>query len=648
MKTRNLSLLCIFVIFYFFLINIHLIGQDVFIPKEATWKYLDDGSDQGTAWQELSFNDNSWKEGVGQFGYGDGDENTVVGFGPDSTEKYLTTYFRHKFNVEDPSKYETLLLKILRDDGAVVYINDNEVIRSNQLYGYPITYRTRAQLEVIGAEESTIYIEYKISADNLVSGENIIAVDVHQKNPQTEDMSFDLMLESHDGHTIRKEPYLIYTEANDEMRINWQMDTVDTCIVQWSTDESYLLGVDTTYEYTDDHLHQFTITGLIPETKYHYRMIVPGDTSYGSFLSSPTEDKNNIKFFAYGDTRTYPGRHHSVAEAMVNYYKSDPEAQTFVVHTGDVVNDGDEEDDWDSEFFSAAFTGIRELYANVPLLIAYGNHEESGELLTKYFPFPFVSERFYWSTTYGPAHLMFIDVYADYDSTSAQYLWLENELTNSTKPWKFIFTHRTGWSGGGHQDLEDVRKYIQPLCEKYNVKIVFSGHNHNYARAEVNGVQHITCGGGGAPITEPDTTKPNIVKAFGKHHFCVTSIDGENLNVQAIDIEGNVFDEINLTLTDIDDESNGEILLKQFYLFNAYPNPFNPSTIISFALPKESFVTLNIYNILGQKVTELVNQQKKAGRHQVSFDASGLSSGLYFYSIKAGDFSSTKKMLLLR
>ena len=85
-----------------------------------------------------------------------------------------------------------------------------------------------------------------------------------------------------------------------------------------------------------------------------------------------------------------------------------------------------------------------------------------------------------------------------------------------------------------------------------------------------------------------------------------------------------------------------------FALDQNYPNPFNPSTTINYAIPKTSHVKITVYNALGQKVTELVNKQVNPGRYQVTFDASHLASGMYFYNIQAGDFNMTKKMMLLK
>jgi len=85
-----------------------------------------------------------------------------------------------------------------------------------------------------------------------------------------------------------------------------------------------------------------------------------------------------------------------------------------------------------------------------------------------------------------------------------------------------------------------------------------------------------------------------------------------------------------------------------FFLWQNYPNPFNPSTTIRYALPDKSNVTLTVYNTLGQRVAQLVNGDMEAGHHQVQFDGSGLSSGVYFYRIQAGTFVETRRLLLVR
>ena len=94
-------------------------------------------------------------------------------------------------------------------------------------------------------------------------------------------------------------------------------------------------------------------------------------------------------------------------------------------------------------------------------------------------------------------------------------------------------------------------------------------------------------------------------------------------------------------------ESNSNIP-KEYSLKQNYPNPFNPSTNIQYDLPKDNFVTIKIYDLLGKEVLILVNEEKTAGSYIISFNASNLSSGIYYYKIKAGSFEQVRKMILLK
>ena len=93
---------------------------------------------------------------------------------------------------------------------------------------------------------------------------------------------------------------------------------------------------------------------------------------------------------------------------------------------------------------------------------------------------------------------------------------------------------------------------------------------------------------------------------------------------------------------------SNKLVVKDYDLFQNYPNPFNPATTITYQLPKSGSVTLKIYDMLGKEVMTLVNEQKEMGRYTVQFDASSLASGMYVYQLRANDYTSTKKMLLLK
>jgi len=167
-------------------------AQFTFIPRSSPdWRYLDNGSDQGSAWTQPSFDDTLWPLGTAEFGYGDGDEATVVSFGPDPLNRFVTTYFRKHFWVTNSAQWTNLVVRLLRDDGAVVYLNGTEVARHNMPAG-AINYQTLATATVNAPEEATFF-EQSIPA-LLINGQNTIAVEIHQVNVSSSDISFNLEL----------------------------------------------------------------------------------------------------------------------------------------------------------------------------------------------------------------------------------------------------------------------------------------------------------------------------------------------------------------------------------------------------------------------------------------------------------------------
>jgi hypothetical protein len=131
-----------------------------------------------------------------------------------------------------------------------------------------------------------------------------------------------------------------------------------------------------------------------------------------------------------------------------------------------------------------------------------------------------------------------------------------------------------------------------------------------------------------------------------------SSIGGNALTAWIDEREGNTrvygnFFDIGI-VTGIEHEEDRMIIPQDFSIFQNYPNPFNPSTNIEFALPKSAFVTLKVYNLLGEEVATLVAEQREAGIHRFNWDARGLASGVYLYRLEAGKFVAVKKLILMR
>jgi hypothetical protein len=160
------------------------------VASGSVWKYRDTGEDLGSAWTGLAFDDSAWQSGPAMLGYGNDDEGTVVSYGPDSDEKFITTYFRHVFNAPAPSVLSELNLRVLRDDGVVVYLNGREVYRNNMPAG-PITYLTTASSSA--SDGGTIFqVTPPVDPSDLVAGVNVVAAEIHQRNSSSVDIAFDL------------------------------------------------------------------------------------------------------------------------------------------------------------------------------------------------------------------------------------------------------------------------------------------------------------------------------------------------------------------------------------------------------------------------------------------------------------------------
>ncbi len=99
------------------------------------------------------------------------------------------------------------------------------------------------------------------------------------------------------------------------------------------------------------------------------------------------------------------------------------------------------------------------------------------------------------------------------------------------------------------------------------------------------------------------------------------------------------------SLVDVD---NQKLYPRKFSLSQNYPNPFNPTTNIGFRIANFGFVSLKVYDVLGREVATLINEEKFPGEYEIKFDASHLSSGIYFYKLQTEKYSSTKKMILLK
>jgi hypothetical protein len=365
---------------------------------------------------------------------------------------------------------------------------------------------------------------------------------------------------------MEKGPYLLWTGNPTSMTVQWQtLQTPRQAVIEWGPNEKYCGWYRVNENNSDTYGHQFahTITGLLPGSLTYYRVTVDGLTYTGSFKTAPTADAKDLTFYAYGDTRSQPNIHDQVLQQVMADVALQPLVrQTFILNDGDFVRYGLDESYWDLEYFNRQYTNTLNLEANLPILGVMGNHEtynisvpdleeevvgppspDWGKLLKKYWPYTFFADpqHFYYSFDYGPVHVAMIDQYtADLTATGAQAQWLEADLKNTTKPWKIVMFHEPAYGPKDSARGADVRANMCPIFEKYGVKAVLQGHEHCYARQEVNGIQYFILGGGGAPVEAP---APGIISQY---HFARFAIAGDTLTVTVINKDGQTIETVTI------------------------------------------------------------------------------------------------------
>ena len=218
---------------------------EVIISTGDSWKYFDLGTYPGSGWTDSLFNDTGWSAGNAQLGYGDDDEVTVVDFGGDTRNKYITTYFRKKFMVTEGQVNDgKFVIRLLKDDGAVVYINGKEVIRSN-MKGGNIDFSTRS-LNDIGGFREDMFIGYPVPGGLITEGENIMAVEVHQASPTSSDISFDLELVAYlpDNSAFLSASRELNIQLTADRYLVAEYETNSNCVIPDTVTEDMVLGLD--------------------------------------------------------------------------------------------------------------------------------------------------------------------------------------------------------------------------------------------------------------------------------------------------------------------------------------------------------------------------------------------------------------------
>jgi predicted MPP superfamily phosphohydrolase len=223
----------------------------------------------------------------------------------------------------------------------------------------------------------------------------------------------------------------------------------------------------------------------------------------------------------YGDSRDNHKVHREIVSAMINLNP------TTVFHTGDLVNFGGDEEEW------KIFNDItKELFKKAAFYPAIGNHEYNSKRYFDNFQLP--NNEQWYSVDIGNIHFIVLDTNWHIFEHSEQYEWLENDLQhiNPGITFRIVVHHHLPFSSGHHAgDEKHLLDYVVPLYEKYNVDMVFCGHNHAYERLYHNNIYYIVTAGGGAKLYEKRHDIPQSQLYIKTHHFCALYVSDKQLQV---------------------------------------------------------------------------------------------------------------------
>lgn len=349
-------------------------------------------------------------------------------------------------------------------------------------------------------------------------------------------------------------PYL-QDVRTDGIVVRWETDLPTTGVVRLD-----LPGQRTAFLSPPGTQHEVRLSGLRPATRYRYvvavRAVIPPPHALQREVRSPSAEfitapvSGPFTFLVYGDNRDRDADHAQVIRAMV------PEAPDFVIQTGDMVGNANEEHLW-RRFFATASPILR----SAPMYPALGNHELRNDPDASHFYRYFVvpggeagrPRVVYYSFRYSNSLFIALDGNSPYDA--GQVIWLERTLQAASADTGirhvFVFVHQPPYAVGAYCGSERAQRRFVPLFQRYRVRAVFGGHEHAYQHLDRGGVRYFVSGGGGAPLyfrTQPCSPEDQrSLQLFAAvHHYLRVRVRGAEASLVAVDKTGRILEQVQL------------------------------------------------------------------------------------------------------
>lgn len=555
----------------------------VLLEGNSAWKYVDNGTDQGTVWQAV-YDDSGWQTGLAPLGYKDngtgvsttifGGLNTNISYGSNQSDKYRTSYFRTNVNVDIDQLKEFVKIEgtLAFDDGVVLYLNGAEIYREGMPAG-AVNYLTESTSSKSAPNVSKVDLTDVVKA-NLQDGDNVFAAEVHQANGSSSDLYWDMELTLYPAADPvvpgqgKPEAIALTFNGNPQTRMGFAWYAPETVTgtrlevveAEKVTGGSFPAEGILTFEGTSSlssvyasradksagnasviSSHKVLAENLQPGTAYAYRAGDGQDGNWSDIGTFTTEAAENSAYqFLYttdsqGTTEEdFEIWNHTLQEGLSKF----PDVE-FIVNSGDLVDHGDIEEQW-GWFFEKP----KAILQNIPLVPVVGNHEsKSYSNFTDHFNLPNVSnsgakpDGSVYSLDYGPAHVMVLNTEYYGESSSAenneiynkQVEWLRSEVAKTDKQWNIVLLHKSPYSVANHTNDTDVlfyRAQLTKVFDELGIDMVIGGHDHTYTRSyqmldnvPLTAIVPDSAG----TVTDPDGTLYLITNAAGNKKYNVAS-----------------------------------------------------------------------------------------------------------------------------
>jgi acid phosphatase type 7 len=425
--------------------------------------------------------------------------------------------------------------------------------------------------------------------------------------------------------------------------------TDNTVVVRWETSArlpgKVQYGLTSAYGSEASHAdsvvdHELTLTGLVLDTSFHYRVMSGADTSADAVFRSMAGPEASFTFFAVSDNHSDSAAH----QRVLNRILLNPATPVVLLNAGDFTGNSG------ATQYNTYFNIERPLLNRTVLYPAIGNHDiDTMAYWYRFFALP-GNERYY-SVRYGNSAFYCLNAFESLGSSSSQYQWLLAALrADSADP---EVRHRFAWfhyppytTSTVYSGYTEARQYACPLFERYGVEVVFCGHVHAYEHSAVNGVHYITTGGGGASLsTGWNAIQPWTVYREACYEFVRIDVGPDSIVTRGIRVNGTEFDTLLLISTGAR-ESRPAVGTRP--RLTATPAVFRDRVLVTLDLERSGPTLVRVCDALGREIASLHSGTLTAGAHEFSWQPGALPSGVYFAQAASSDGTSTARLVRTR